>query len=347
MTQDSRKNLDGLSLNEPILHGLTEIEFVRDILSTQAFDPDSQQEMLGFETRILRRHLRKVIIDYNLRFRDSTKNYIGLYRESDERLGYTFSVLKLLRSKGFGNDSKLRVPSPILYMPNLSFLMMERAEGEPLRKIFEGRNDPSPYVKGAAKWLAQFHGSNITLEGASSRDYEIAASLRYARAGSWLLPTLKPEIQWISNELVDAQKALPPEAKKPIHGDYHPRNIIVSSDLTTVIDFEEARMGDPAFDVGYFTAQTKMTHGLGDTTVQAVDTFFQEYEKNRSYLEADFARRAAVFEAQTYLQRIYHTYYLLALSPDFELISEWLNECRGCLRKALSGSKKTQGGQYL
>src|SRR6266496_1922255 len=37
---------------------------------------------------------------------------------------------------------------------------------------------------------------------------------------------------------------------KPIHGDYHPRNIIVAPDLTTVIDFEEARMGDPAFDVG-------------------------------------------------------------------------------------------------
>ena len=32
---------------------------------------------------------------------------------------------------------------------------------------------------------------------------------------------------------------------------------------TTVIDFEESRMGDPAFDLGYFIAQMKMSNGFG------------------------------------------------------------------------------------
>src|SRR5437867_5328845 len=256
MTQTIRNDLDTASFNESILHGLTEVEFLRDILSTEAFDPGLEQPLQGFEARILKRHLRKVIIDYTLKFKDSARNYIGLYRESDERLGHTFSVMKTLRSNGFGEDSRLRVPSPILYIPALSFLMMEQAEGEPLREILERRSDPDPYVKGAARWLARLHSCNITLDGASSRDDEIANSHRYMRAASWLLPTLKSEIESISNQLIDAQKALQPYAKKPIHGDYHPRNIIVSQDATTVIDFDEARMGDPAFDVVYFTAQT-------------------------------------------------------------------------------------------
>jgi aminoglycoside phosphotransferase (APT) family kinase protein len=341
MTQIIRKNLDGLSSGEPILHGLTEVEFVRDILSTWTFDPGSQQEILGFETRILKRHLRKVIIGYTLKFRDSTKNYIGLYRESDERLGHTFSVLKTLRSNGFGADSRLRVPSPIIYIPALSFLMMEQAEGESLREVLKNRKDPQPYVKGAARWLAILHNSNITLDGESSRDYEIATSQRYARAGSWLLPTLKLKIQSISAQLIDAQKTLQPYVRKPIHGDYHPRNIIVDSDLTTVIDFEEARMGDPAFDVGYFTAQTKMTHGRGDVTVQALEAFLEEYQENQPNADRDLEKRAAIFEAQTYLQRIYHTYYLLALRPDFDLITEWLNESQGCLRRAQSDCLQT------
>ena len=341
MTQTIRNDPDSSSFNEPILHGLTEAEFVRDILSTEVFDRGPQQQLQGFETRILKRHLRKVIIDYTLRFRDSTKNYIGLYRESDERLGHTFSVMKTLRSNGFGEDSRLRVPSPILYIPALSFLMMEQAQGEPLREVLERRSDPDPYVKGAARWLAKLHSCNITVDGASSRDDEIANSHRYARAALWLLPTLRSEIQSISNQLIDAQKTLQPCVGKPIHGDYHPRNIIVSPDLTTVIDFEEARMGDPAFDVGYFTAQTKMTHGLGDTTLQAVEAFLQEYQENQPNKDQDFAQRAAVFEAQTYLQRIYHTYYLLALRPDFDLISEWLNECQSCLVKARSGYRQT------
>jgi len=341
MTQTIRNDPDSSSFNEPILHGLTEAEFVRDILSTEVFDRGAQQQLQGFETRILKRHLRKVIIDYTLRFRDSTKNYIGLYRESDERLGHTFSVMKTLRSNGFGEDSRLRVPSPILYIPALSFLMMEQAQGEPLREVLERRSDPDPYVKGAARWLAKLHSCNITVDGASSRDDEIANSHRYARAALWLLPTLRSEIQSISNQLIDAQKTLQPCVGKPIHGDYHPRNIIVSPDLTTVIDFEEARMGDPAFDIGYFTAQTKMTHGLGDTTLQAVEAFLQEYQENQPNKDQDFAQRAAVFEAQTYLQRIYHTYYLLALRPDFDLISEWLNECQSCLVKARSGYRQT------
>ena len=100
-------------------------------------------------------------------------------------------------------------------------------------------------------------------------------------------------------------------------------------------------MGDPAFDIGYFTAQTKMTHGLGDTTLNTVEAFLQEYQENRPNKDQDFAQRAAVFEAQTYLQRIYHTYYLLALRPDFDLISEWLNECQGCLRRAQSSRLET------
>src|SRR6266581_698587 len=104
---------------------------------------------------------------------------------------------------------------------------------------------------------------------------------------------------------------------------------------------EEAQMGDPAFDVGYFVAQTKMTHGLGDATVRAVEGFIQEYQENQPGIDPDLAQRAAVFEAQTYLQRIYHTYYLLALRPDFDLISEWLNECQDCLRKTQSSRPET------
>ena len=336
MTQIIRHDPDSPSFNEPILHGLTDVEFVRDLLTTEAFDPGSQQQLEGFETRILKRHLRKVIIDYTLKFKDSTRNYIGLYRESDQRLGHTFSVMKTLRSNGFGQESNLRVPSPVLYIPALSFLMMEQAEGQPLREIFESRMDSGPYVKGAARWLAKLHNSNVRLDGEFFRDDEIEASRRYARAGSWLLPTLKSDIQSISSQLIDVQKTLPLHARKPIHGDYHPRNIIVSPDLTTVIDFEEARMGDPAFDVGYFVAQTKMTHGLGDATVQAVEAFIQEYQENQPSMDPDLAQRAAVFEAQTYLQRIYHTYYLLHLRPDFDLILNWLNECEGCIRKAQS-----------
>src|SRR5438093_6842635 len=223
MTQTIRNDLNRGSFNEPILHGLTEVEFVKDILSTEAFNPGSQQPLQGFETRILKRHLRKVIIDYTLKFKDSTRNYIGLYRESDERLGHTFSVMKTLRSNGFGQESNLRVPSPVLYIPTLSFLMMEQAEGQPLREIFESRMDSGPHVKGAARWLAKLHNSNVRLDGEFFRDDEMEPPRNFGRPGRWLLPPLNFDINSISNTLIDGRKPFPLTRGKPIHGDYNPR----------------------------------------------------------------------------------------------------------------------------
>src|SRR5439155_318859 len=94
MTQTNRNYLNSGSFNEPILHGLTEVEFVKDILTTEAFDPRLQQPLEGFETRILKRHVRKVIMDYTLKLKDSTRNYIGLYRESDQRLVHTIPFME-------------------------------------------------------------------------------------------------------------------------------------------------------------------------------------------------------------------------------------------------------------
>ena len=334
MTQRIAHELDGLSWESPILQGLKEVDFFRDLLSTQAFEQEPHEEIQGFEARTLKKHLRKTIIDYTVKFTNSTKSYIGIYRESDERLEHVFSLLKILRSNGFAEASRLTVPRPILYMPALSFLLMGKADGEPLRYVFERKGDPTSYVKGAAQWLAKLHGSSIRLDGVRSPKDEVAASLRFTRAALWLFPRLKLEIQSISDQLIALQEASPPRPRRPIHGDYHPRNIIASPELTTVIDLEEARMGDPAFDLGYFVAQTKMTHGTGQTIIQATESFLREYQETQPSVQGDFARTVAVFEAQTYLQRMYHTYYLLELKPNFDQISEWLRECKKCLRKA-------------
>jgi aminoglycoside phosphotransferase (APT) family kinase protein len=334
MTQRIVDGFDRFPWESPFLQGLTEVDFFRDLLSTPAFDQEPHEDIRGFESRILKKHLRKTIIDYSVEFTYSTRNYIGIYRESDERLEYVFSVLKILRSNGFAEDSKLAVPRPILYMPELSFLLMDKADGELLREVFRRKADPTPYVKGAARWLAKLHSSKIRLESVKSRKDEVEASLRFTRAASWLFPRLKSEIESISDQLIRLQEAHPPRPRRPIHGDYHARNIIASPELTTVIDLEEARMGDPAFDLGYFAAQTKMTHGTGQIVTQAIESFLQEYLESQVSVPEEFSQSVAVFEAQTYLQRIYHTYCLLEQKPDSDQVSNWLNECKSCLQKA-------------
>src|SRR5260370_30173216 len=269
MTQRIVDGLDIFPWDSPFLQGLTQVDFFRDLLSTQAFDRDPHEEIQGFEARILKKHLRKTIIEYTVRFANSTKHYIGIYRESDERLEQVFSILKTLRSNGFAENGKLTVPRPILHIPALSFLLMDKADGELLREIFDRKDDPTPYVRGAAQWLAKLHTTRIRLDGVKSRRDEVAASLRFTRAALWLFPRLKSEIDSISDQLISLHETHPPRPRRPIHGDYHARNIIASPEVTTVIDLEEARMGDPAFHPGYFVAHTNTTPAPRPTTPQA------------------------------------------------------------------------------
>ncbi len=334
-TQGMRGGFNGLTSDDAFLQGLTEIEFIRDLLSTLDDNRTPQRQIQDFAARTLRKHLRKTVIEYNVKFSDATeKDYVGLHRESDKRLEQTFSILRLLRANGFDETSPLKVPGPIAYMPSLSFLMMEKAEGETLRELFENpRTDPGPSVRLAAQWLAKLHGSKISLDRFRSTTDETALSLKYEDALVRVFPNYSQTIERLCRKLVEKQEASRFEAR-PIHGDYHPRNIIIApSNHAAVIDFEESCMGDPAFDLGYFVAQSKMSHGIRPVTLRATSVFLHEYAR-ASLPDDHLLERARIHEAQTYLQRIYHTYYLLALQPNPDLISEWLNESETCLREA-------------
>lgn len=62
----------------------------------------------------------------------------------------------------------------------------------------------------------------------------------------------------VKNEVRKAQENLVKESMKIdkvlVHGDYHPRNILVDGVKTGTIDLEEAHLGDPSFDFGILLA---------------------------------------------------------------------------------------------
>ena len=331
--------------------------FITELLSKNLLDEYGMKEFRYCDQKVLRSHLRKTVIEYNIKFSNSsTKTYIGVHRESDKRLEYVFSTLHHLRSSGFNEESDLRVPEPILYLPSLSFLLMEQAEGKLLGTLLaqEETTSLTPYVEGAAKWLAKLHNNkSINTTRVHSFEDEIATSIKFKRALLNIFPTLSKKIVSISELMVRMQTEEARKKKKEkknssqyndyaitrlIHGDYHPKNIFASStNIITVIDFEESRMGDPAFDVGYFIAQMKMSYGFKPAIIGAADMFLDKYLQETDYSydsHHDLEKRERIYEAQTYFQRIYHTYWLLKLKPDINLVSRWLTESEKCLEKA-------------
>src|SRR2546428_153623 len=111
--------------------------FMRELLEREVLGRHEREVVLSCEVRKLRSSLRKTIIQYVVHLKNrSTRTYIGVHRESDSRLAKTFSILKPPRSNGF-----VMVSRPITYVPSLSLLLTEQAEGRLMRELFEERDD--------------------------------------------------------------------------------------------------------------------------------------------------------------------------------------------------------------
>ena len=244
-------------------------QFIKQLLSEKLADEYGKDKLKYCAHKILKTHLRKTIIQYTIKLDSLTKTYIGIHRESDKRFEHVFSLLHLLRSSGFNEESDLRVPRPILYLPSLSLLLMEEAEGRLLGTLFAERDaNLEVHIEGAANWLAKLHDSKVTTTRIRSFDDEIAMTMKFKKSLLNLFPTFSKRIETISEKIINTQMREKGTRKRKnnrcdnyvclIHGDYHPKNIFATADsTTTVIDFEESRMGDPAFDLGYFISSNE------------------------------------------------------------------------------------------
>lgn len=303
-----------------------------DLVRSEAVDPDSEIDHV--QTRVMQRHLRKTVLEYTVTFTDgSRKAYVGIHRENDPRLAITFSALQSLRARGFDDGGDLRVPQPLLFAPSLSFLLMTRADGRPLRGAFaDPQADAVPIVRTAARWLARLHATDAEFPRTRTAEDDVHEVREYWSAITKVFPERSQQIETISRQLINRWLSGPRPALRPLHGDYHPKNIIASRLGVCVVDFDECCMGDPAFDLGYFVAQTKMSHGFGPRIVQATRAFVEEYVQLAAP-DPGLLARARLHEAQTYLQRIYHTYVLLKLRPERELVAAWLQQSERCFEQ--------------
>jgi hypothetical protein len=129
----------------------------------------------------------------------------------------------------------------------------------------------------AARWLAALH--RLRLTGGSIVDTITHERVRFDSYERSFSETGSPFLS-AARELIafarEGEERLFTENREPfirVHGDYHPRNIIIGQDKSqdpktlyiSVIDFNNSLLFSPAFDVGYFLAQFRaQLNGLPD-----------------------------------------------------------------------------------
>jgi len=98
------------------------------------------------------------------------------------------------------------------------------------------------------------------------------------------------------SDLADTVEELEVESPSLVHGDYNPGNVLMARDGVYILDFEDARVGDPVFDVAY--AYAFMSAGRKWELAKA---FVLEYFRLSGLRARCFSSRLMAAAAKLYL----------------------------------------------
>jgi aminoglycoside phosphotransferase (APT) family kinase protein len=169
--------------------------------------------------------------------------------------------LRLLHDGPFGRG-ELRVPEPLGLLPEQRLVLYRHWSGTPLDRMDPGRAEEG--VRRAARWLARLHTSQVELPRRLSLDAEEDSTRQWAAAVGRVDPRLTASAHALSADWAAAARTAPPAVDAPIHKDFHAGHVLVDDDTTCVIDLDEARLGDPAFDVAHFCAYLDLVFDASD-----------------------------------------------------------------------------------
>jgi aminoglycoside phosphotransferase (APT) family kinase protein len=198
-------------------------------------------------------------------------------------------------------DHEFAVPRPLGFLPELSMLVYQPVPGRPLGNgLFDDRAAADMDL--AAAWLAALHRSTLPLD----RSFDVGNELKNLRIWAAVVGERHPDhagaAERISKRLEELASELGAETGRPIHKDFHHEHVFVA-DRAHVIDLDEARLGDPTFDVAHFCAYLQLlgcrVPAMALTLGRRRDEFIAAY---RCRSECDLGERYGVFYAYTCLK---------------------------------------------
>jgi aminoglycoside phosphotransferase (APT) family kinase protein len=173
---------------------------------------------------------------------------IGKWYSDARRARLLYDHLQEL-SQGPFQQGRFRVPAPVAYLPSHGLVLYRPAEGRVLAEldlVEAGRG-----VRDAADWLVALHSSNVVLPRAFDIDKEAASTAEWARTVGGYDHRSADRACELAARWAQRARTAQVSTTVPIHKDFHAGHVLVS-EQTYAIDLDEARYGDPAFDLAHF-----------------------------------------------------------------------------------------------
>ncbi|HET9859037.1 MAG TPA: aminoglycoside phosphotransferase family protein [Nocardioidaceae bacterium] len=217
---------------------------------------------------------RRTVVRYSVRGPDGVQAVplIGKALTESRRARLLHEHLRLLYDGPFGAGD-LRVPEPVALLPAQRLVLFRECEGTPLDQITEPA-DFEAGVRRAARWLARLHMSDVVLPRTFSLAQEGESTRQWAGTVGQVHPALAAPARALAEGWATVAMSADLVKEVPIHKDFHPGHVLVGDDLC-VVDLDEARRGDPAFDVAHFCCYLELGGGYGGSSGTAA--FLDEY----------------------------------------------------------------------
>lgn len=151
----------------------------------------------------------------------------------------------------FAHTTGLHVPASLGWLPEHGIVAYREAAGEPLDRVLPARRARAA-AGAVAQWLAALHGSDVLLPHRLDLAHHIADTRLWADVVAGVGAEFAHPARHLADRLAGAAKALGGHDDVPTHFDLHPGHVLTGPTGVTVLDVDEARMGDPVFDVAHF-----------------------------------------------------------------------------------------------
>ena len=158
-------------------------------------------------------------------------------------------------------NGMLRYASTLAHLPELSLVVQESVQGEPLDALLS-RPGESPSaaaggVRRAATALAELHRSPV----ATARQRPVSKELNRFLARAEQIATADALagslLRGLAERLLETEDELPPASVGMVHGDCKPGQFLLGDDIVYLLDLDHCGVSDQAGDVGTFAASLR------------------------------------------------------------------------------------------
>lgn len=194
---------------------------------------------------------RRCLVVY--RFDDSTRVYGKLRARGADRR--THDLMVSLWEEGFrvGGERAAAVPQPIAVLPDLHMTLQRAVPGRLVTEGLAG-GDGVTLMARVAEAIHALHGSGVTVK----RRHTLADELRILSERLAAVAAQRPEWAQRVDRVLDACRRAASRLTEPrcatLHRDFYPDQLIENEGELTLLDLDLCALGDPALDVGNFSA---------------------------------------------------------------------------------------------